>query len=217
MAQPTEKRPIQTAVVCYTQAAFDNLVPSGEEIEFEDPEHPLNHARTVAEVANRLAVALKTVNIETDIVKVPQRSFAPRDIAKAAFGWRLLDLKESNGRAIDLVICLDFPAWSLTHPNKTSWLTNLPFFVTRRSSAAPPPAKGGNGVNFADNDTATINSLLQAERRGLFESRRILAGSRAVAEGLARSGVQIEFNPIPAPDVPFDNPAWQSALQRLLR
>lgn len=217
MAQPLEKRSIQTAVVCYTQAAFDNLAPLTNDEDSSDPNNPLNQARYIAKLAPQLAAALQSAKIESDITRVPQKSFAPRDIAKAAFGWRLLDLKESNGRVIDLVICLDFPAWSLAHPNKVTWLTSLPFFVSRRSSAAPPPEKSGNGVSFADNDTSTINSLLQAERRGLFESRRIMAGSRPVAEGLARSGVQIEFNPFPALDTPSDSPLWQAALQRLLR
>ncbi len=202
---------LQTVLVCYTQAVFENLEP--EELD-EDSDETIQAARQIPGIANALASALRVAGIETDIVKVPQRSFQPRDITKAAFGWRLMDLKESNGRSIDMVICLDFPAWSITHPHKVSWLSTLPYFVSRRtSSATPKPAEGnGSNVEFAGN----INSLLQSERRGLSESWKLLAGSRAVAEELARSGLPVVFNPFPSPEVAPESPEWQAVVKRLL-
>jgi hypothetical protein len=202
---------LQTVLVCYTQAVFENLEPDDPD---EDGDETLQAARQVPGIASALVAALRVAGIETDLVKVPQRSFQPRDITKAAFAWRLMDLKESNGRTIDMVICLDFPAWSITHPHKVSWLNTLPYFVSRRTSnTAPKPADGnGSNVEFAGN----INSLLQSERRGLSESWKLLAGSRAVAEELSRSGLPVVFNPFPSPEVTPESPEWQAVIKRLL-
>jgi hypothetical protein len=202
---------LQTVLVCYTQAVFENLEPEEPE---DESDESLQAVRQIPGLATALAAALRVAGIETDVVKVPQRSFQPRDITKAAFGWRLMDLKESNGRTIDMVICLDFPAWSITHPHKVSWLNTLPNFVSRRTSSTAPKATEGNGSNveFAGN----INSLLQSERRGLSESWKLLAGSRAVAEELSRSGLPVVFNPFPSPEATPESQEWQAVIKRLL-
>src|SRR5213596_363432 len=36
--------------------------------------------------------------------------------------WRSLDVTESNGIPIDMVIALKFPAYLVKHPNKVVWL-----------------------------------------------------------------------------------------------
>lgn len=203
---------LETALVCYTQASFENLEPENPATEEDEA---TRQAHLVPEKARLLVAALKLAGVDSDIVKVPLRSFQPRDIAKAAFGWRLLDLKESNGRSIDLVICLDFPAWSLSHPHKISWLINLPNFVTRRSSANPPRSKDTNGGANLDLH-GNVSSLLQSERRGLAESWRIMAGNRSVAEELARSGLQVNYNPFPIEETDPASSEWQTVIKRLV-
>jgi len=200
---------IETALVCYTQTTFDNL--QADELDYE-PEEGTDNSR-IPKLAEQLSSALRIAGVDSDIVKVPQRSFEARDVSKAAFAWRLLDLKESNGRVIDLVICLDFPAWSLNHPQKLCWLDSLPNFVTRRRSGQPPKSEGnGQAVEFLNN----VNSLLQAERRGLSEAWRVMAGSRPIAEEIARSGLQSEFNPFPTLELAPDSPEWQTVIKRVL-
>src|SRR5690348_1270710 len=108
---------IETVLVCYTQASFDELEKSDEASDEEPPEE-MARTRYLAELALQLTSALQTAGCTAEIVRIPQTSFSPRDISKAAFAWRILDLKESNGRPVDLALCLDFPAWSLQHPNK---------------------------------------------------------------------------------------------------
>jgi glycosyltransferase involved in cell wall biosynthesis len=53
-----------------------------------------------------------------DLVSVP---FKDEILAHAA-AWRLLDLSESNGTPIDLVIATKFPSYFARHPNKVAWL-----------------------------------------------------------------------------------------------
>ena len=61
-----------------------------------------------------------------------------------------------------------------------------------------------------------MNSLLQTERRGLSEARRVLAAQRSVAEELARSGLQLEYNPAPPAEAEPTGEAWQKVARRFL-
>jgi hypothetical protein len=221
MSETKAQPKIETVMVCYTQATADNLAPRPDDDEEPDE---AQRARYVATLAEKLMDALRHAGCMAEIARVPQRSFAPRDISKAAFAWRILDLKESNGRAIDMALCLDFPAWALPHPRKAVWLTALPNFVIRSRLYIPEPDEQpvSKLIKIGRSDAQTENSrnvlsLLQAERRGLAESARLLAGSRQVAEDLARRGLQVEFNPLP-PDlnVPPGSPDWQNPVKRLL-
>ena len=52
------------------------------------------------------------------------------DLRAQAAAWRLLDLRRSNMRAIDLLIATCFPAYYVRHSNKVAW---------RRPSAVESP------------------------------------------------------------------------------
>lgn len=233
MSAENQPRKIETVLVAHTQVTFDRLEKRqddpGEEGDAQDT-GDIGQYR--AALALAMVEALKAAGRTAETVKVPQRSFAPRDISKAAFAWRLIDLKESNARPVDLIICLDFPAWSLQHPAKCAWLTTLPNFVLRsRNMLSPGDYPLDPGLSERPNfiiplqrsdrqaeDAKAIAGLLQAERRGLAESRRLLAATRPLAEEMARRGLQVEYNPLP-PDlsVPPTDPLWQAALKRLLK
>lgn len=231
----TENPPkrIETILVAQTQATFDRLEKRPDDPEDESgSQEAAELAQYRAKLAQALVEALRAAGRTAEIVRVPQRSFVPRDISKAAFAWRLIDLKESNARPVDLIICLDFPAWSLQHPAKCAWLTTLPNFVLRsRNMLSPGDYPLDPGLSERPNfiiplqrsdrqaeDAKAIAGLLQAERRGLAESRRLLAATRPLAEEMARRGLQVEYNPLP-PDlsVPPTDPLWQAALKRLLK
>src|SRR3954451_6432474 len=139
MSAENQPKPIETILVAHTQATFDRLEKRPDDLEDESgPQEAIDQAQYRARLALALVEALRAAGRTAETVRVPQRSFVPRDISKAAFAWRLIDLKESNGRPVDLVICLDFPAWSLQHPAKCCWLTALPNFVTRSRSMISP-------------------------------------------------------------------------------
>ncbi len=55
-------------------------------------------------------------------VSVPFKWYPKRELMAHAAAWRLLDLSESCGRAIDLVIPTKFPAYCVRHPHKVTWL-----------------------------------------------------------------------------------------------
>ncbi|MEO6214042.1 MAG: glycosyltransferase family 4 protein, partial [Vicinamibacterales bacterium] len=57
-----------------------------------------------------------------ELVSVPFKWYPKEEILPHAAAWRLLDLTESNGRAVDLVIASKFPTYFARHPNKVAWL-----------------------------------------------------------------------------------------------
>ena len=72
-------------------------------------------------VAN-LRAALVAHGHEADVVALPFKWYPAEEIPKHVLMARLVDLAESNGRTIDRVIALKFPAYCVRHPRKTVWL-----------------------------------------------------------------------------------------------
>lgn len=57
-----------------------------------------------------------------EIVSLPFKWYPRDEVIKSCLAWRLVDLTESNGRPIDLVIATKFPSYFVKHPNKVVWL-----------------------------------------------------------------------------------------------
>src|SRR3954469_17954874 len=72
--------------------------------------------------ADDLVAELRERDHETELVTVPYKWYPGERVLSQAFLWRLLDLSESDGRAIDLVIATKFPSYAVPHPNKVVWL-----------------------------------------------------------------------------------------------
>ena len=53
---------------------------------------------------------------------MPFKWYPKHEILPHAAAWRLIDLSESNGRPIDLVIATKFPTYFVRHPRKVAWL-----------------------------------------------------------------------------------------------
>ena len=60
--------------------------------------------------------------IQAELVSIPFKWYPKREILAHAAAWRLIDLSESNGEPIDLVIGTKFPSYFVRHPNKVAWL-----------------------------------------------------------------------------------------------
>jgi glycosyltransferase involved in cell wall biosynthesis len=57
-----------------------------------------------------------------DIAQVPFKWYPPEEILRQALAWRLLDVTESNGAKVDLVIPTKFPTFLAEHPRKVAWI-----------------------------------------------------------------------------------------------
>lgn len=95
---------VQTVVVCETQVP---LVRGGAEL-----------------LVRQLVTELRARGFATDRVSLPFKWYPKDEILPHAAAWRLLDLSESNGRPIDLLIATKFPTYFARHPHKVCWLVH---------------------------------------------------------------------------------------------
>jgi glycosyltransferase involved in cell wall biosynthesis len=95
---------VRTVLVCETQVP---LVRGGAEL-----------------LVRQLVSELRRRGFATDRVSLPFKWYPKEEILPHAAAWRMLDLSESNGQPIDLVIATKFPTYFARHPNKVCWLVH---------------------------------------------------------------------------------------------
>jgi hypothetical protein len=69
-----------------------------------------------------LRQALIEAGYNAEVVALPFKWYPPSEIMQSALAWRMLDLSEANGKAIDLVIGMKFPAYLVAHERKVLWI-----------------------------------------------------------------------------------------------
>ena len=67
---------------------------------------------------------LRTRNYDVEDIRVPYKWYPNEQLINSMFSWKLLDLSESNGEKIDLVIPTKFPSYMVQHENKVVWLVH---------------------------------------------------------------------------------------------
>jgi glycosyltransferase involved in cell wall biosynthesis len=127
-----------------------------------------------------LREALCRAGHEAEIVALPFKWYPKTEILKSALAWRLIDITESNGRAIDLVICTKFPTWAVRHPNKIAWIIHqyrqaYDWFGTAMSDVTSSPE-----------DLEVRREIQLIDQRGLGECRARFANSANTAARLKR-------------------------------
>jgi glycosyltransferase involved in cell wall biosynthesis len=158
---------VRTILVCEAQVPF---VQGGAEF----------HVR-------ELVRQLRDQGYDVELVSVPFKWYPKSEILAHAAAWRLLDLGESNGRPIDLVIGTKFPTYFARHPNKIAWLIH-------QYRAAYELA----GTPFADfahteADVALRERLVALDTEMLGECRRLFANSANTAARVGRfNGLRAE-------------------------
>jgi glycosyltransferase involved in cell wall biosynthesis len=93
---------MKTVLVCGVQAPF---ITGGAEI-----------------LVSELRTNLARRGFRVDVANVPFKWYPVSEIVRQALAWRLLDVTESNGTPVDLVIPTKFPSYLVRHPRKVAWL-----------------------------------------------------------------------------------------------
>src|SRR5215213_3264473 len=57
-----------------------------------------------------------------EVAALPFKWYPPSEIMRGALAWRMLDVTEANGKPIDLVVGMKFPAYTVAHPRKVLWV-----------------------------------------------------------------------------------------------
>jgi glycosyltransferase involved in cell wall biosynthesis len=134
-----------------------------------------------------LVKRLRAAGHETELVSVPFKWYPKSEILAHAAAWRLLDLTESNGRPIDLVIATKFPTYFVRHPRKVTWLIH--------QYRAAYELAGTPFSDFAhlEDDVALRERLVALDTEMLRECRAIFANAANTAARARRyNGLAVE-------------------------
>jgi glycosyltransferase involved in cell wall biosynthesis len=151
---------MKTVLVCAVQAPF---VVGGAEI-------------LVSELREKLARRGYLV----DVANVPFKWYPVSEIVRQALAWRLLEVGESNGVPVDLVIPTKFPSYLVRHPRKVAWL-----FHQHREVY---DLFGTEYCSFTDReeDRQVREAIRAMDEAALGECRSVFTISRTVADRLSR-------------------------------
>jgi glycosyltransferase involved in cell wall biosynthesis len=123
---------------------------------------------------------LRARGYEAELVSVPFKWYPKEEILPHAAAWRLLDLSESNGQPVDLVIATKFPTYFARHPNKVGWLIH--------QYRAAYELCGTEYSDFAHNerDVGLRDTLIKLDTEMLGECRRIYANAQNTANRVSK-------------------------------
>lgn len=71
---------------------------------------------------NSLIEKLRESGYEVDLINIPYKWYPRQHLLDSIDMWKKVDLDESNGKEIDMVISTKFPSYFIEHPNKVLWL-----------------------------------------------------------------------------------------------
>jgi len=118
--------------------------------------------------------------VDAELVSVPFKWYPKEEILSHAAAWRLLDLSESNGQPIDLVIATKFPTYFARHPNKVAWLIHQ-YRAAYELCGTPYSDFGHN-----ERDLGLRDKLIRLDTEMLGECRRIYANAQNTANRVAK-------------------------------
>ncbi|HEV8630080.1 MAG TPA: glycosyltransferase family 4 protein [Thermoanaerobaculia bacterium] len=124
---------------------------------------------------------LRARGFEADVVTLPFQWPTRLDLLQSSLAWRLLDLRQVDGKRVDLVIASRFPSYLIRHPNKVVWLIHqlrqvYDLLGTGYSDFDPRQAA----------DARAIEMVHGMDRRGLGEARAVFTISANVAARLEK-------------------------------
>jgi glycosyltransferase involved in cell wall biosynthesis len=149
---------------------------------------------------DRLVAELRARNHEADLVTLPFKWYPGARVLTQAFLWRLVDLTESDGRPVDLVVATKFPSYLVRHPEKRVWL------VHQFRQAYELDGTELGQFSESPGDRALRRQVQELDRTALGEATRLFATSRNVAGRLERStGLTAEVLPHPPQELDYRN------------
>jgi glycosyltransferase involved in cell wall biosynthesis len=157
---------VRTILVCEAQVPF---VYGGAEM----------HAR-------ELVRALTARGYAAELVSVPFKWYPKEEILPHAAAWRLLDLSESNGSPVDLVIATKFPTYFVRHSRKVAWLLH------QYRAAYELCDTGFSDFIHSEADVGLRDTLIRLDTQMLGECLRICT----IAQNI--SGRLQKFNALPS-------------------
>ena len=150
--------------------------------------------------SDTLVEQLRERGHEAEIVSIPFKWYPGHRVLTQAFLWRLVDLTETDGRPIEMVVATKFPSYAVRHPEKRVWLVHQ----FRQAYELDRTELGQFGESAEDR--VVRRQVHDLDRVALGEATRLFATSRNVAGRLERStGLVAEVLPHPPQSLAYRN------------
>jgi glycosyltransferase involved in cell wall biosynthesis len=117
---------------------------------------------------------------DAELVSVPFKWYPKSEILTHAAAWRMLDLSESNGRPIDLVIATKFPTYFVRHDRKVAWL------IHQHRAAYELAGTPFSDFAHTEEDVALRERIVALDRAMLGECRHVYTNSANTAARVQR-------------------------------
>jgi glycosyltransferase involved in cell wall biosynthesis len=117
---------------------------------------------------------------DTELISIPFKWYPKTELLPHAAMWRLLDLSESNGRPIDLLVATKFPTYFARHPRKVTWL------VHQHRAAYDLVDTPFTDFTHEEFDVALRERLLKLDTEMLGECRALFSISGTVSRRVER-------------------------------
>jgi len=131
-------------------------------------------------LVRELVRQLEAAGCVTEMVSVPFKWYPKSEILAHAAAWRLLDLSESSGQPVDLVVATKFPSYFARHPNKVTWLVHQ--YRAAYELCGTPYSE----FEHVETDVGLRDRLIRLDTAMLNESRRVFTIARNVSRRLER-------------------------------
>src|SRR5712691_2856612 len=166
--------PIRRVLVCEAQVPF---VRGGAEL-----------------LVRGLVDELRRRGYRADRASIPFKWYPKEELLAHAAAWRMVDLSESNGEPIDLVVATKFPTYFVRHPNKVTWLFHQ--YRAIYDLCGTPYSE----FDHIEADVRLRDTLIALDGDALRESVGLFSNARNTAARLARyNGITAEplYHPPP--------------------
>src|SRR5512140_1501133 len=123
---------------------------------------------------------IRALGHEVELAQLPFKWYPREQILLSALAWRLLDVTESDGRKVDLVIPMKFPSYLVRHPNKVIWL------IHQFRQAYDRFGTEGSDFDAGPEDSRWRELIASADGAGFRDARRVFTNAENTAARLAR-------------------------------
>jgi glycosyltransferase involved in cell wall biosynthesis len=133
--------------------------------------------------------ALIDAGYNAEVVALPFKWYPPEEIMRSALAWRMLDLSEANGKPVDLVIGMKFPAYLVAHERKVLWI------IHQHRSAYNLWNTQFDDLSTYPDGARVREWIWDCDNRFIPEAKKVFANSQTVADRLRRYN-KIESQPL---------------------
>jgi glycosyltransferase involved in cell wall biosynthesis len=155
--------------------------------------------------AEELRNALAAQGHDAEIFALPFKWYPPERIIDHMVACRLFDLTESEGKKIDLLIGLKFPAYLIPHPHKVLWILHQ----HRQAYDLWHDPLAGDLLSH-EHGTQVRDAIINADKQLIPSAKSVFANSRNVALRLKQHcGIDATplYHPPRAADLFFSEPS----------